>query len=77
MGDFNAKIGQPISTEIMTVSHGYRNRNFGGERLFYFAYENNLAIINTFFKEKDKQRWTWRSTDSIAKNELDYSSDID
>lgn len=37
-----------------------------------FAYENNLAIMNTFFKKNNKQRWTWKSLDGNTINEIDY-----
>lgn len=72
MGDFNAKIGQTNPNETATGKHGYGDRNCRGNRLIDFAHENNLAIINTFFKKKNKQRWTWRSPNGIIKNELDY-----
>ncbi|CAK1601625.1 unnamed protein product [Parnassius mnemosyne] len=72
MGDFNAKIGQPKPNETITGSYGYGNRSCRGNRLIEFAYENNLAIMNTFFKKNNKQRWTWKSPDGNTKNEIDY-----
>lgn len=72
IGDFNAKIGQPKPSETVTGNYGYGDRNCRGNRLIDFAYENNLAIINTFFKKNNKQRWTWKAPDGNTKNELDY-----
>lgn len=72
MGDFNAKIGQTNPNETATGKHGYGDRNCRENRLIDFAHENNLAIINTFLKKNNKQRWTWRSPNGIIKNELDY-----
>lgn len=73
MGDFNAKIGQPAPDENLIMKcHGYGTRNHRGEKLIEFAYENHFSIINTFYKKKNKQRWTWRSPDGTTKNELDF-----
>lgn len=72
MGDFNAKIGQTKPNERITRNHGYGNRNCRGNRLINFAYENNMAIMNTFFKKNNRQRWTWKSPDGHTKNEIDY-----
>ncbi|GBP17306.1 Craniofacial development protein 2 [Eumeta japonica] len=72
MGDFNAKIGQTNPNEPATGRHGYGDRNCRGKRLIDFAHENNFAIMNTFFKKNNKQRWTWRSSNGKIKNEIDY-----
>lgn len=72
MGDFNAKIGQPNPNEIVTGNYGFGIRNGRGDRLIHFAYENNLNIMNTFFKKTKKQKWTWKSPNGITKNEIDY-----
>ncbi|XP_045454944.1 uncharacterized protein LOC123664445 [Melitaea cinxia] len=73
MGDFNAKIGMPLPDEkLIMKNYGYGIRNIRGERLIEFAYENKLSVINTFFKKKTRNRWTWRSPDGKTKNELDY-----
>ncbi|XP_052741056.1 craniofacial development protein 2-like [Bicyclus anynana] len=72
MGDFNAKIGQAKSGENSIIKYGYGTRNGRGEMLIEFAFENNLPILNTFFKKKDKRKWTWRSPDGSTKNEIDF-----
>lgn len=48
MGNFNAKISQPVPNETITGNYGYGNKNCRGDRLNDFAYENNLGFINTF-----------------------------
>lgn len=59
MGDFNAKVGQPIPNETITGNYDYGNRNCRGDRLIDFAYENKLATMNTFFIKNKNKRWTW------------------
>ncbi|XP_073960575.1 uncharacterized protein [Choristoneura fumiferana] len=73
MGDFNAQIGTPKKYESsVTGKYGYGKRNVRGQRLIQYAQENNLKIINTMFKLKPKNRWTWISPDKNTKNEIDY-----
>lgn len=73
MGDLNAKIGQPRDDEYLIMKpNGYGERNTRGQRLIDFALENKIAILNTFFKRKPNQRWTWRSPNGDYKNEIDY-----
>lgn len=47
-----------------------RNRN--GEKLVLLAESNNLKIANTFFPKRLGNKWTWKSPDSITKNETDF-----
>lgn len=73
MGDLNAKIGQPKPDEhLIMKSNGYGIRNQRGQRLIDFAIENEIAILNTFFKKKPNRRWTWRSPNGEHKNEIDF-----
>ncbi|CAG4966429.1 unnamed protein product [Colias eurytheme] len=73
MGDLNAKIGIPKKEEhLIMKGHGYGIRNERGQRLIDFASENQLSILNTFFKKKPKHKWTWRSPDGAYKNEIDF-----
>ncbi|KAI8437727.1 hypothetical protein MSG28_011961 [Choristoneura fumiferana] len=73
MGDLNAKIGIPKKEEhIVMKTHGYGDRNERGQRLIDFASEHKLSILNTFFKKKPKNKWTWRSPDGTYKNEIDF-----
>ncbi|XP_045457854.1 uncharacterized protein LOC123668105 [Melitaea cinxia] len=71
MGDLNAKIGIPKNEEhLIMKAHGYGIRNERGQRLIEYARENKLSILNTFFKKKAKNKWTWRSPDGANKNEI-------
>lgn len=73
MGDFNAQIGTPKNYEYSTTGeHGYGTRSARGTRLIQYAQEYNLKIINTMFKQKPKNRWTWISPDRNTRNEIDY-----
>lgn len=53
--------------------YGSNERNERGEKLVQFALENELSILNTFFKKNIKQRWTWLSPDGNIKNETEYN----
>lgn len=73
MGDFNAKIGKPQKDEYLIMKqYGYGTRNSRGQRLIDFAIENKLAIINTFYRKKEKRKWTWQSPNGQHKNEIDF-----
>lgn len=73
IGDLNAIIGIPKQEEnFITGKYGSGTRNKRGHRLIQFATENKLTLVNTLFKRKKSQRWTWRSPDHTTKNEIDY-----
>ncbi|KAI8433296.1 hypothetical protein MSG28_015348 [Choristoneura fumiferana] len=64
MGDFNAQIGTPKPYENKVAGkYGFGNRNKRGEKLIQYAQEHNLKILNTMYKAKHKNRWTWISPD--------------
>ncbi|CAH2088198.1 unnamed protein product [Euphydryas editha] len=73
IGDFNAKIGKPKINESLAMGkHWYGKRNTRGERLIQYALENKLSIMNTRFKKKNSQKWTWISPDEKTRNEIDF-----
>lgn len=73
LGDLNAKIGQPDPNEHAVLgSYGYGTRNDRGETLIQFCFENQLKIINTYFKKKAKRKWTWLAPNENIKNEIDF-----
>ncbi|CAH2109246.1 unnamed protein product [Euphydryas editha] len=73
MGDFNAQIGTPEKHERpATGEYGFGIRSTRGGRLIQYAQEYNLKILNTMFKLKPKNRWTWISPNRNIKNEIDY-----
>ncbi|XP_045453315.1 uncharacterized protein LOC123662516 [Melitaea cinxia] len=73
MGDFNSKIGQrkPLENTIMGP-YCYGIRNTRGDKLLKYALANKFTIINTTFKKKLKNLWTWTSPDKQYKNQIDY-----
>lgn len=73
MGDFNSQIGQRGKNEekiLGPYTTGKRNDN--GQRLINYALENNLYIMNTFYKRKHKRKWTWESPNGQIRNEIDF-----
>ena len=68
MGDFKAQIGLHKEHEhSVTGIYGYGSRSTRGERLIQYAFEYNLKIINTVFKTKNTNTWTWISPDKKTK----------
>ncbi len=52
MGDFNSQIGSRKKEEETIIGpYNYGKRNDRGEKLVQFCLENNLKIINTWFKK--------------------------
>ncbi|XP_013180797.1 PREDICTED: craniofacial development protein 2-like, partial [Papilio xuthus] len=73
MGDFNAQIGERRPGENLVLGpycYGKRTRN--GNKLLELAYEYNLKILNTLYKNRIHNRWTWISPGGNYKNEIDY-----
>lgn len=73
MGDFNGKIGrQKHGEESVMGNFGIGKRSKNGERVVNIALENNLTFINSIFKKKPANKWTWISPDGSYRNEIDY-----
>lgn len=73
LGDFNAQIGgrrQGEESVLGSFCYGKRTRN--GEKLLELAYENNFKVLNTLFKSRKNNRWTWSSPGDLYRNEIDY-----
>lgn len=71
MGDFNSKIGFPMTNEDDVMEKfGFGERNKNGERLITFARSRQLFITNTMFKSRPSRRFTWCL--GRAKNEIDF-----
>ena len=71
MGDFNAKIEKKKQNETTIGIHGLGTRNERGSRLIVFTEKEHLPVINTFFKKKPNQKWTWESPKGKT-SEIDY-----
>lgn len=72
MGDFNGKIGIKNMENPIMGNYGSPGRNGNGERIIGLCQETNMKIMNTFFKKRKQDRWTWISPDKRTKNEIDY-----
>lgn len=73
MGDFNGQIGtQNIGEELSIGSYGFGTRSKNGTRLVNFALQNRLSILNSFYKKKLRNKWTWISPNGLYKNEIDF-----
>lgn len=76
IGDFNSKIGIPLSTDNDVMGKfGYGERNERGELLINFARENDFFFTNTMFKCRQKRRSTWEcklANNRIVQNEIDF-----
>ena len=50
----------------------YGSRNERGNKLINFCQENNLKIVNSYFKKRAGRKWTWLYTNGYNKSEIDY-----
>lgn len=75
MGDFNARIGAGRSS-CSVGPFGLGKRNERGDLLETFAEENQLAVMNTWFKLHPRRLYTWKSPadkpGKIVRNQIDY-----
>jgi hypothetical protein len=69
MGDFNARIGNSISTRNIGA-FGETTCNSNGVKLRDLALYNDLKIMNTFFQHKDAHKCTWSARG--ARSIIDY-----
>lgn len=72
MGDFNAKVGVQMCDESRVGPHGFGSRNDRGQMLVNFLEQEELFLMNSFFKKQPQRKWTWRSPDTVTKNEIDF-----
>lgn len=73
MGDYNARIGsRGIGEELVMGPYCSGKRTRNGGKLIQLAYENNMKILNSVYKQRNNNRWTWISPDGLHKNEIDY-----
>lgn len=75
MGDLNAKVGCGKEGSVVG-SYGLGVRNERGDKFVQFCVENDLAIMNTFFKLPKRRLYTWKapgdSKDHIIRNQIDF-----
>ena len=72
-GDWNAKVRNDNSGWQSAMGrYGYGQRNERAEQLLEFAKLDDLLICNTRFQHKSKRKWTWKSSDDLHKNMIDF-----
>lgn len=75
IGDFNAKVGVGAKGDVVG-GFGLGIRNLRGDRLVQFCTEQQLAIVNTFFKQPPRRLYTWRSPadcdEHLISNQIDF-----
>jgi hypothetical protein len=59
LGDFNARVGRQNEIWNALGKYGIGNINNNGLNLLQLCSEFNLAISNTFFRQKEKHKVTW------------------
>ena len=70
MGDFNAQIGKgTIHNACGVFGHGRINAR--GELLLDWLMDNRVAL-NTCFRHRDGQRYTWVAPDGETRTQIDY-----
>ena len=69
--DLNGHVGEGnIGDEEVMRRYGNGTKNRGGSMVVHFAKRMDLAIVNTYFKKKDKNRVTYKS--GGKSNQVDY-----
>ena len=71
MSDLNAKVDSTRRGNIVGT-HGLSKMNERGERWFGWCTRNDQVIFNTWFKERSRRKYTWRSSDDKTRNQMDY-----
>ena len=58
LGDLNARVGDR-EIEGVTGKYGVQGENESGERMIDMCVEQELAVGNSYFKKKRKNKYTW------------------
>ena len=72
VGDFNARVGKDWETWDALGRHGMGKINSNGLRLLELCSEQNLAICNTFYHQKEKHKATWFHPRSKQGHMIDF-----
>ena len=71
MGDLNAKVG--VGAEGQSIGpHGLGLRNERGDLWAEWCEEKELSVMNTWFKHRKTNLYTWKSPDDQVRNQIDY-----
>ena len=72
MGDFTAKVSRQYITGPAVGPYGLGEANDAGERFREFCEEQELVLVNTWFKKHPRRLYTWKSPDGKSRNQIDY-----
>ena len=72
MNDFNAKIGS-IKDGKHVGPLGVRRKNNRDEKVLEFMKEKELMISNMWFKMSQRQLYTWKSSNTQTRSQVDYN----
>lgn len=73
LGDLNGRVGlNDASSRDVIGNHGEVTRNSNGKRIIDFCLQNNLLVMNTFFKHKDIHKYTREVKSRNEKSIIDY-----
>ena len=72
LSDFKSHVGQDFDTWSCLGHHGTDKYNGNGQRLLQLCQEFGLMITNTYFRQKDKFKTTWKHPRSGNWQILDY-----
>ena len=73
MGDLNAKLGQGRGGDAVGP-YGLGERNGRGDRWEDWCIENEMVVLNTWFKQPPRRLWTWMAPGDRCRNQIDYVS---
>ena len=71
MGDFNAKIGEDTCRRACGKL-GLDELNYRGSPLLDWLEDNKLIAVNTCFRHRFSQKFTWTSRGDSYHNQIDY-----
>lgn len=73
MVDLNAQVGvKQNNMEHIRGNFEFGKRSANGQKLVDFLMEHNLYLLNSLFRKKTSNKWTWSSPNGKSKNEIDY-----
>ena len=71
MGDYNAVVGEGRENRVVE-KFGLGKRNDRGKRLIEFCKSQHLVITNTWYEQKQRRRYTWKSLVDLRRYQIDY-----
>lgn len=71
MGDFNAVVGEGSDDKVIG-KYGLGKRNERGQRMSEFCKKNQLVVTNTWFKQEERRRYTWKKPGDTGRYQIDY-----